>query len=462
MRRLAALLLLLSLAVALAQPRADTSTREALESEIAEYERLLEQRSAESATIEAELGETAAVLQQRIRERDNVSAQIADLRAQRTQLRAEIEQLEADLADTALEIERILADLDSLLERISALLVNLYTQGNTRYAAALSAASSYHDFQVRSHYLTLLTQQDVNLVNELNDTRAELLAAQQRQRDQLQAQAAAEENLRVNEEQLVVQQNTLAGIISELESSQAGQRQAQAAAEEKRRVNGGQLGVQQNTLAGIISELESTQAGQRAQQQALLQAQNEVESALGSLAGRLEAEIARLIAEEERLQREAAQAFLEERERSNLLRQAEDTRTRIENLTEPLLPTTSDYGFPVPGPTIASRFGQDNNSYLALRAANSNAPVTAIEAGVVQTVMLVSANDGYMVAILHGNDLLVSYTNLQQPLVTPGTRVSKGQLLGYLGGGTLVRPDILKLWVMVGNTFVDPQARLGF
>lgn len=423
MRRVLALLLLLSLAAALAQPRADTSTREALESEIAQYERLLEQRSAEIATIEAELGETAAVLQQRIRERDNVSAQIADLRAQRTQLRAEIEQLEADLADTALEIERILADLDSLLERISALLVNLYTQGNTRYAAALSAASSYHDFQVRSHYLTLLTQQDVNLVNELNDTRAELLAAQQRQRDQLQAQAAAEENLRVNEEQLVVQQNT---------------------------------------LAGIISELESTQAGQRAQQQALLQAQNEIESALGSLAGRLEAEIARLIAEEERLQREAAQAFLEERERSNLLRQAEDTRTRIENLTEPLLPTTSDYGFPVPGPTIASRFGQDNNSYLALRAANSNAPVTAIEAGVVQTVMLVSANDGYMVAILHGNDLLVSYTNLQQPLVTPGTRVSKGQLLGYLGGGTLVRPDILKLWVMVGNTFVDPQARLGF
>lgn len=423
MRRVLALLLLLSLAAALAQPRADTSTREALESEIAQYERLLEQRSAEIATIEAELGETAAVLQQRIRERDNVSAQIADLRAQRTQLRAEIEQLEADLADTALEIERILADLDSLLERISALLVNLYTQGNNRYAAALSAASSYHDFQVRSHYLTLLTQQDVNLVNELNDTRAELLAAQQRQRDQLQAQAAAEENLRVNEEQLVVQQNT---------------------------------------LAGIISELESTQAGQRAQQQALLQAQNEIESALGSLAGRLEAEIARLIAEEERLQREAAQAFLEERERSNLLRQAEDTRTRIENLTEPLLPTTSDYGFPVPGPTIASRFGQDNNSYLALRAANSNAPVTAIEAGVVQTVMLVSANDGYMVAILHGNDLLVSYTNLQQPLVTPGTRVSKGQLLGYLGGGTLVRPDILKLWVMVGNTFVDPQARLGF
>ncbi len=422
-RLLAITLALAVLFQAAAQPRADTSTRDALESEIAAYERMLQERSADISRLEAELGSTASTLQARIRDRDNVSQQISDLRAQRAALQAEIAQLELDLEATAAEIERILGNLDSLLERISALLVNLYTQGNNRYAEALSQATSYHDFQVRSAYLALLTQQDVDLVNELNMTREQLLGAQQRQSDQLQAQSAAEENLRVNEEALVLQQNS---------------------------------------LAAIIAELESTQAGQRAQQQALLQAQNELESTLQSLGNRLQNEIARLRAEEERLQREAAQAWLDQQQRQNLEQQAAETRTRITNLTEPLLPGNSNYSWPVPGPTIASQYGFENNSYLALRASTPNAAVTAMEAGVVMTVMRLSANDGYLVAIQHETDMLVSYTNLQPPLVEAGQRVSKGQLLGYLGGGTIVQNDILKIWVQVSNRFVDPQPRLGF
>lgn len=407
-----------------AQPRADTSTRDALESEIADYEQLLQERNADISRIEAELGETATVLQARVAERDNVSAQISNLRAQRAELQADIARLEDELLATSAEIELILSNLDTLLDRIGALLVNLYTQGNTRYAAALSAASSYHDFQVRSHYIELLTDQDVTLVQQLNDTRQQLLDAQQRQSEQLAAQEAAEENLRVNEEALVVQQNS---------------------------------------LAGIISELESTRAGQQAQQQAHLQAQNDLEQTLTELGRQYQAEIARLQAEEERLQREAAQAFLRDRQQAEALeQQAAETRERLDNLTQPLLPSTSDYQWPVPSPSIASRFGFENNSWLALRANVPNAPVTAIEAGVVRSATRLSANDGYLVAILHANDLVVSYTNLQQPLVSAGQRVSKGELLGYLGGGTLVQPDILKLWVMVGTTFVDPQARLGF
>ena len=416
-------LLLLVAGWAVAQPRADTSTRDALEDEIARYESLREARNADISRIEAELGETASVLQARIRDRDYISSQIADLRVQRAALQDEIAQLELDLAATAEEIDVILGNLDALMNRISALLVNLYTQGNSRYAQALSQATSYHDFQVRSHYLSLLTEQDVNLVNDLNVTRQQLLEAQERQREQLAAQSAAEEQLRLNEAELVAQQDS---------------------------------------LAVVIADLESTQAGQQAQQQALLQAQNEIEGAITSLSGRLQSEIARLQEEERRLQREAAQAFLEERERQSLLQQAEDTRERITTLTEPMLPTTSDYGWPLASATIASRYGTDNNSYLALRAPTANAAVTAIEGGVVQAVVLVSANDGFLVSIQHGPDLVVSYTNLQPPVVETGQRVSKGQLLGYLGGGTLVSPDILKLWVTVGNAFVDPQRQLGF
>lgn len=414
---------LLFVLAASAAAQVDTSRRDALEGEIAGYERLLEQRSAEIAEIQAQLGETAAALQARIRERDAVAAEIGTLRTQRADLQAQMKQLELDLEETAANINRILANLDSLLDRISALLVNLYTRGASRYAEALSQATSYHDFQVRSHYLSLLTDQDVTLVNELNDTRAELLDAQQQQREQLEAQSAAEEELRRNEEALVAQEAN---------------------------------------LGSIISELESTQAGQRAQEQAHMQAQNEIESILNSLAGQLQSEIRRLREEEERLRREAAQAFLEERERQSLLDRADETRERLEDLTQPLLPATSDFAWPVTGPSIASSYGTDNNSFLALRAGSANAPVTAMEAGIVRNVLLLSANDGYLVAIQHASDLIVSYTNLQRPEVQVDQRVSKGDRLGHLGGGALVAPDILKLWVTVDGTFVDPQARLGF
>jgi murein DD-endopeptidase MepM/ murein hydrolase activator NlpD len=50
--------------------------------------------------------------------------------------------------------------------------------------------------------------------------------------------------------------------------------------------------------------------------------------------------------------------------------------------------------------------------------------------------------------------------------VKVGDRVTKGQMLGYLGGSTLVAPDTLKLWVQVtengGSAFVDPARELGF
>ncbi len=416
-------LLLVVAGSAFAQPRADTSTREALEAEIAQYERQLAERNAEIARIQQELGSTAAALNARISERDQVARSVANLRSERAALQAQMAQLEIDLAATAVEIDRILGELEQLQGRISALLVNLYTQRNTRYAQALAGATSFHDLQVRSHYLSLLTRQDADLVNELDRVRVELLDAQARQSAQLAEQTAAEANLAATEANLVQQQAN---------------------------------------LQAIINDLESTQAGQQAQQAALLTAQNELESTIGNLANRLAGEIRRLQEEEARLQREAAQAFIDSQRQQQLQAEAASVRQRIDNLTEPLLPNTSDFGWPVPGPTIASRFGFENNSYLALRADRQNAPVTAIEAGVVEAVLNLSANDGYLVTIRHGTDLRVAYTNLQPPLVQVADRVSKGQLLGYLGGGSLVAEDVLKLWVTVGSTFVDPQARLGF
>ena len=421
------LAVLLLLSPGPAQIELDTSRREALESEIAEYQELLEAREEEAAEIEAELDQTSSNLRERIAERDQVSSELAELRNRREALQVEIHDLGEQLAATQSRIELIMADLDQLKVRISALLVNLHRQRAGRFAGILSEAESFHDLQVKNTFLSLMSEQDTEVVENLSETIAGLETAQQQLNTQLATREAAEQELLANE--------------ARLES-----------AEEE--------------LAGIIVELESTRAGQLAQRESLIEAQNELENALANLDRELENEIDRLRAQQERLQREATQAFLNEQRRQRLLEQADEVGRRIDNLTMPLTASPSGYVYPLAGHTILSRYGEDNNSYMALRASSDNAAVVAVQAGVVRGVSFVSANDGYMVSVAHSDTLSTVYTNLRPPVVQVGDRVSQGEVLGHLGGSTLVAPDTLKLWVQVTESgrsaFVDPATALGF
>ena len=421
------LLCLLLFNAASAQFDVDTSRREALEAEISEYRELLEAREAEAARIEEELSRTSSDLRARIAERDEVSSELAGLRSRHEALREEIRGLNQELASTQQRIEGLLADLEALKVRISALLVNLHQQRAGRFAGILSQAESFHDLQVKNTYLSLLSQRDTRVVENLSATLDELEAAQRQLREQIASKEAAEEQLVSNE--------------ARLEETE-------------------------ERLAAIIAELESTRAGQMAQRQSLIEAQEEIESTLANLDRQLEDEVERLQAERARLQREAAQAFLDEQRRRELLQQADEVGQRIENLTMPLTAAPSGYVYPLAGHSVLSEYGEDNNSYMALRAPSANAAVVAVADGVVRGVSFVSANDGYMVSVAHSDRLSTVYTNLRPPAVQVGDRVSKGEVIGNLGGSTLVAPDVLKLWVQVTengrSAFVDPAVALGF
>ncbi|MEX2541146.1 MAG: peptidoglycan DD-metalloendopeptidase family protein [Trueperaceae bacterium] len=413
--------------VVLAQPQPDESRRIELEAQIADYERLLEARRVEAERIEEELGETRARLRRRIAERDEVSTELGELRSRREALQVEIRDLEVRLGETEERIADILADIEALKVRIEALLVNLHRQRSGRFARVLSQSESFHELQVKNRYLSLLNTQDADVVERLNGTRAELLAAQEQLAGQLAAREAAEAELAANEVRL------------------------EAASIE---------------LVAIIADLESTRAGQLAQQESLLEAQDDIERTLGNLDQQLDDEIVRLQAERQRLLREAQQSYLAERERQRLRDQADALDERIDNLTAPLTAAPSGYVYPVAGHTIVSRYGQDGNSYMAMRASSSNAAVVAVQEGVVRGVSYVSANDGYMVSIAHSDRLSTVYTNLRPPIVRVGDRVTQGQVVGNLGGSTLVAPDTLKLWVQVSengrSAFIDPASALGF
>lgn len=424
------LLLLTALIVpahASAQVELTSPERQELEQELRRYEQLLQERGEALREIEAALGQTAASLQERIRERDAVSEQLAERRREREAIVAQIEGLEAERADTEERIGLLEERMGELRLRVQDLLLSLYKQRGRRSAAGLSGAMTFHEMRVRNHYLGLLSEQDASVIHEMD----EVLASLGEERERLATQIA----------QLGQAEADLAQAEAELQSTSA-------------------------RLAQVIDELNATRAGQLVQQQALHEEQTRIERSIGSVSSQLEREIARL-REEERRAREAAARFAQDRERQlELQRQADQARARAEALSTPLAATPGGFIHPFEQASLLSRFGEGNNSYLGLRAPVENAAVRAVQTGRVAAITYLGANFGYMLALQHDGDLTTVYVNLRQPIVEFGDAVQQGSVIGYLGGGTLARNDVLHFYAQRssagGSAFIDPAPLLGW
>lgn len=424
MRWLAVIILALSLGAASAQ----SGTLDALEREIKQFEALQTERASELSEIRSLLGSTAAQLDAQIAERDAISNQLAQKRREREALLSEIRATEAERAATEQRIDHHLAELDEMAERVENLLLSLYYQRGSGYGAKqASNAKSFQEFRVRNYYLSLLAEQDVTVITAL-DT---LVAGLEHDQQLLASQLA----------QLARQEQDLTAVETELAASE---RQLNAA----------------------IAELDRTREGQLAQQAALLQEQQKIERSLGDLDAQRRREIERL-RQEEAAARRAAEQFQGDREKQLAKqREADLAAARIDQLSQQPIAGSGNYVRPVSGATLISRFGERNNSYLGIRAAERNAPVMAIEGGRIAAITYLGANFGYMVAVQHANDLVSISVNLRQPVVEMFDTVERGQIIGYLGGGTLTQADVLQLYARRGSAsdtpFIDPAPLLGW
>lgn len=419
---LASLLLALLALPPGAAAQVDTSRRDALQRQVDAYEELVEARERELATIEERLGETQERLDARLAERDRIAGELVRLRAERDALREELATLAGRLEETHERIRGLEHDLEALKVRIEGLLVNLYTQRTGRFARVLGQAESFHELRVKNRYLSLLSRQDVALVEQLDQTIAQLFEAQQALSEQIAERSAKEAELVATQE--------------ELEETRA-------------------------QLEVIIAELRDTEEGQLAARARELEAQSELERRLSGLQGDLQAEIERIRREEDRLRQRAEQErFLERR------RELEAEADALQEQREGLEQAAAGFVLPVANPSVLTRFRQDNNSYIALRAGVAYAAVRAMQAGKVVSVALISANDGYMVSLLHPDGLVTAYTNLQPPRVEVGQLVRQGEVIGYIGGSALIPTDVLRLYVQRADGsgrrgFVDPAPLLG-
>ena len=414
-----------------------TETTVQLEQAIEESNQILEQRQQEQAELDAALGESAAALAERIAERDRVSAELSQRQAERSALLVDIETANEAIATTATRITTLQENLASLKIRVQELLVTLYKQRTGRFANLLSEAESFHDLRVQNHFLSLLSEQDVSLINDLDAAVNELAALQAEQQTQL----------------------------NELSSKEAALRETEAA-----------LGVSQAELDTIIAELNATREGQLALQQSLIEQQVALEQQLTNLASDLNVERHR---ERARLAREArARAAIAERNRARAAAPPDtpdaaptepepDPEPVAEPENDELPPLASGYTYPVENPKLVSRFGDDLAQSVKLQALEAGAAVHAVQPGLVIAAELASANQGYLVAIRHDEGLITVYVNLQADLpVEVGDTVTQQQIIGYLGGATLIPADELEFFTgrFEGGTpvWTDPAALLGF
>ena len=399
-----------------------------LEGELEDYQTLLESRATELSSIEETLGETANQLNEQINKRDSLSEDLSDLQSEKIALESSIAELEKQLAVTELETTDLQEEIVRLKVRVEGILIKMYKQRGSSFAQTLSQAQNFHDLQVNNYYLSLLAEQDLTLIAQLDNRAKDLANLQQEQALQLANLDAKTAELNTNEASMVAKQE-------ELDS--------------------------------LIERLESTQEGQLALRANVLKEQSKLENSIAQAMAELEQEKERLRREAEEKRRQAESADTEE-ERDELIAAAEIAETRLAALGAPLPDLNSGYIYPIDSPTLVSAYG-DIGSGVILTTELAGAAVKSINKGIVREMGFLTANDGYTVTIQHSESLSSSYVNLQAtPLVDVGDVVEQGQIIGYLGGGTLTPPNALRFYMIKTNAdgsfvaFTDPAGQLGF
>jgi len=415
MRLLAWLLPLFAL-LALAQ---DVATQEKrvrdLEAEAARAKALEQEAQARIQRLNQALARLSKRVADLLQEKARLEKEIARLEGERMALRQEIARLEEAVRETEARIAKLEKDLAALKERLQALMRSLHRERAGRYLPLLRA-QSFTDLAVRARWVGYISKQDADLVRQLQATLKAL--GEERERFKLLLQGLSEK------------ERALAETQQKLEAER------------------------QNLLTTLAS-LRKEEEGKKALLRDALSERQRLQSALAQLQARVLAERQRLLLlkrqEEERRRQEEA------RRKQTALR---PSPAQVVVPPPPLPATVGRLAFPVPGGRVVVPYGQEG-PFQVIAGPVPGSPVQAAADGYVAGVLYLP-NLGYTVMLVHTETLSTVYTNLQEPLVAEGQKVSRGQLLGYTGGGLLIRPEELEFRVAarVGEEtrFVDPAA----
>ncbi len=203
----------------------------------------------------------------------------------------------------------------------------------------------------------------------------------------------------------------------------------------------------------LLKELERAAAERQAKERRLKARQRELKRLLADLDRHQKSQAIKLA------ELQQAQAQLEA-EIERLQKALEEERRARQRALEVPRELVGELLFPVAGGRILRRYGREGSDFEWIKAPRPGAPVRAAAAGQVFAVVYYG-NVGWTVMLQHSNRLFTQYVNLQQPLVSTGDHVEQGEIIGYLGGGALIPPDVLWFRVAIWKNgrfyYVDPD-----
>ncbi len=394
-----------------------------LEDQLRQAKALEEQSQRRIRLLNQELARLSTRVENLLKEKARLEGEIARLEKERAVLSRQIAQSKEEIGQTEGRIAKLERDLENLKERLQALMQSLHRERAGRYLPLLRA-QSFTDLAVRARWVGYISERDAELVRTLQAT----LKALREERERLGLLLA---DLTAKEKALAETQRVLEEQKGELEA----------------------------TLASLRQEAQ----GKRALLREALTERQRLQAQLAALQARVLAERQRLLElkrqEEERRRREEERRR-QEAERRQAATPPSPRQASVVVPPPPLPATVGRLAFPVPGGRILVPYGQEG-PFQVIQGPAPGSPVQAAADGYVAGILYLP-NLGYTVMLVHTETLSTVYTNLQEPLVQEGQRVQRGQLLGYTGGGLLIRPEEVEFRVAVrlgGETrFVDPSA----
>ncbi len=394
-----------------------------LEDQLSQAKALEEQSQKRIRLLNQELARLSTRVENLLKEKARLEGEIARLEKERAVLSRQIAQSKEEIGQTEGRIAKLERDLENLKERLQTLMRSLHRERAGRYLPLLRA-QSFTDLAVRARWVGYISERDAELVRTLQAT----LKALREERERLGLLLA---DLTAKEKALGQTQRALEGQKGELEA----------------------------TLASLRQEAQ----GKRALLREALTERQRLQAQLAALQARVLAERQRLLElkrqEEERRRREEERRR-QEAERRQAATPPSPRQASVVVPPPPLPATVGRLAFPVPGGRILVPYGQEG-PFQVIQGPAPGSPVQAAADGYVAGILYLP-NLGYTVMLVHTETLSTVYTNLQEPLVGEGQRVQRGQLLGYTGGGLLIRPEEVEFRVAVrlgGETrFVDPSA----
>lgn len=379
-----------------------------------------EEKEQQIEALEQEKEQQSQVLDSMQTDKANTEAEIESLDAQLTEVQAEIDTTNAELEKTEAALEQTKKDLEAAKEKekkqyetLKVRIKVMYEKGETGYLEILLAADDITSLLNSTEYISKISDYDSNLLQSLQETRAQIEALEKQQEEEL----AQIKDLKA---QLEAQETELSGLLDEkasyIMSLNANIEYTQEYIQELEQ----NISAEQQALEEIEAEMRAAAAAQAAQQQA------SVSSGGGSYDG-----------------------------------------GGVPDVSGSYSPQASAGGWVWPSDTalLTDTFGYQDwrgGSHSGIDiGASYGSPIYAAASGTVW-IAGYSSSAGNWVVIDHGGGVLTVYMHASALYVSSGQSVSAGQSIAAVGSTGYSTGPHLHFGVMVGSSggydgyWVDP------